>query len=73
MSTPTNNALNGIYETQSGATYYVWDTGWVRENPEGRKEYVAGKPQLLASHLLIANEEGQIIAHSTTVKRFFEV
>ncbi len=67
-----SSAIPGVYETRSGATYYVWASGWVRETPDGWRSFVEGTPLLLHGRLYIAND-GQSVANSTKVLRFFEV
>ena len=69
-----STAIPGVYETDSGATYYVWSNGWVREAPDGgRRSFVEGPTLLLHGHLYIADSDGQLVANSTKVLRFFEV
>lgn len=67
--TTSTRAMTGMYVTRSGSTYYVYNSGWVRETRDG-PEMLKGIPVVTDGALYMENIKGDFIASSTEIVGF---
>jgi hypothetical protein len=65
----STRAMTGMYVTRSGSTYYVYNSGWIRETKDG-SEMLKGIPVITEGALHMENINGDFIANSTEIVGF---